>query len=93
MLQRKDNIMTTHTETDWEQFTFPVKVDATEYSITAHVFLVRRHVPNPWYRVPWEERIDATLEGWDSLPEHAPEHEKELERLIMAEIEERYPQP
>jgi hypothetical protein len=84
--------MTTHTETDWEQFTFPSRVGSTEYSVTVHVFLTKSHVRDAHHFPPWQEKIDATLEGWDSLPEHAPEHEKEIERQIMAEIEERWPQ-
>jgi len=85
--------MTTHTETDWEQFTFPVKAEQTEYSITAYVFLARSYALDLYHWPPWQQKIDASLEGWDSLPEHAPEHEKEIERQILMEIEERYPQP
>jgi hypothetical protein len=83
-------IMTTHTETDWEQFTFPAKVESTEYSITVHVFLTISHAPDPHHWPPWQQKIDASLEGFDTLPPYAPEHEKEIERQIMAEIEERY---
>lgn len=80
--------MKTLTDTNWNQFTTNITVGDQPYEIVAHVFLETRSTPGEYSRGR-EEQIEASLDGWDCLPEPTAEHLPELERRLLEEIEER----
>lgn len=79
--------------TDWQTYKTVITVGDVEYSVTANVFLritegeseTTEHF-GLQCREPWSE-VEATLEGYDTLPPLKPAHEQELERLLREEIE------
>lgn len=77
---------------DWVKHTWPIKTtDGAEYSVTCHVYLRIRKVPDEYSRTGRDEQIcDWSLEGWETVPEQTPEQSEEIELQLLQRLTDEY---
>lgn len=85
--------MRTLPKTDWIVYKTVIAIDGQDYDVAADVFLECRNIPDPHSVTGKEEKVTASVEGWNSLPpmdnEQHPSYWK-LDSAIREEVEEEY---
>lgn len=84
--------MRTFPQTDWIFYKTVIAIGSQDYEIEANVYLECRNVSDPHSVTGKEEKVTASVEGWEMFPS-IPEghrHYELLEAAILEEVESEY---